>query len=649
MAPPPERSLFFQENLAYLKQAYPKIAAELSRCQVDPDRLVAVGEDDWDLMRIDGSYLYGCGAKAFAAAQAERFWADVEPSRLSQSPPVDLSTDRLANDCVTGCLRLAVDEGVQFFGRRCDNSAATIVVYGVGLGQHLTDLVSRSECDSVLLIEPEADLFYFSLFTFDWRVFVETVRGRGGDVGILLSWPPGDAAFTIMSWLNNRYPSLIDGTLFYMHYESDALSSTDREFRTKYAAQAALGWGFVEDELKMIENSVRNLREFEGYLFRKGAPATDVPAFIVGSGPSFDQSVETIKEFRDRALLISCGTALETLLAHGITPDIHTALENVPEAYDVLARCAKSHDIRGIVMIGSTTIDPRIPSLFDTMILVNRGGVSSFPLFFLGDDTILRNITPMVSNLALAFAREAGCRRIFLFGIDLGTRDTAAHHSKESPYMRGQLEYRFKNIYDLEGNFGGSVRANYVYVWSKSVMEEEIAKFGQDVDFFNCSDGARIEGTVPLRPDEVRIEVNPGARDRFKETLLAHFSRFDRATFERQWKRANLQQSVDDFRDRLLGPFDEHDDGYVSTMRLLRRLTSLVSTPDPWTRTAEEMLFRGTLCLSMGCLYFYLARTGTMRDRNLMSALASEALRSLIDRAHECIVEKISELEKTGG
>ena len=630
--------------MAFLKRTFPGIENEFSQCKFDPDRFIDMGEGDWDLTRNDGSHLYGCGAKTYAAEQLDRFWTDIEQSRFTLPPPKDLSADRWANDCVTACLRSAVDEGVQFFERRCDNSTATVVVYGVGLGQHLTDLASRSECEKAILIEPEVDLFYFSLFTFDWRTFVETMHARGGEVLILLSTPPGDAAYAIMASLNNRTPSFVDGTLFYSHYESSALNSTDREFHAKYAGQVALGLGFVEDELTMIENSARNLKGFDGYMFRQGNPATDLPAFIVGSGPSVDQSVETIKEYRDRALIFSCGTALEMLLANGIAPDIHTNLENVPEAYDVLAKCAENHDIRGIIMFGSTTMDPRIPSLFDTTILFNRGGLSSFPVFFQGDDTIIQNIFPMVSNLALAFAREAGCRRIFLFGTDLGTRDNAVHHSKDSPYMHGELEYAFENVFDVAGNFGGTVRANYVYVWSKSVMELEIAEHGRDVAYFNCSDGARIEGASPLPPSDVRLEAKPGAKDRFKGDLLAHSVRFGRTMFESQWKRANLQQVVDAFSRKLLDSIDESGDGYIPLLRLLRRLNAMVSNPKPWKRSAEEMLFRGTLCLSMRCLYFFLTRTGTPRDRDLMSRFAKEALRSLIDGMHDRIREKIAEL-----
>ena len=79
-------------------------------------------------------------------------------------------------------------------------------------------------------------------------------------------------------------------------------------------------------------------------------------------------------------------------------------------------------------------------------------------------------------------------------------------------------------------------------------------------------------------------------------------------------------------------------------MRLLRRLTRLASTGDTWTRTSEEMLFRGTLCLSMRSIYFFLTRTGNPRDRGILSALVKEGLGALIGRMYAAVRAKYAEL-----
>ena len=634
----------FTKNMTYFRLAFPEVAEILATCRLDPRRLFPVGDDDWDLLLDDLSRLYGCGSREHARAQAEAFWADVEPHRLTYPPPRNLDVDKMANEFVTTCLRQAVEAGVQFYQNRCDNSAANVIVYGVGLGQHLSDLVTRSECESVMLIEPEVDFFFCSLFTFNWGVFVESVRARGGEVAILLAHDPSATAFTIMSWLNNRYPSLIDGTLFYGHYDSEVFGEIRRQFAEVYSIQAIMGLGFVEDELCMINNTVRNLEHFEGPVFRRNAPARQLPAFIVGSGPSLDRSIETVRRYRDRALIISCGTALEVMLQQGVVPDIHTALENVPEAYDSLARCAAGHDIGKIMLIASTTVDPRIPSLFDTTIFFVRGGVASYPLFTLGEDTILHNVAPMVSNLALTFAREAGCRRIHLFGIDLGSPDAAMHHSKDSPYMQGDLDYVAQNKYEMEGNFGGTMLGSFIHVQSRTMKELEISEHGQGVAYFNCSDGVKIKGMLPLRPEDLDLAAISETKDEFKKAMLDHFIRYERTLFERHWSERRLVPALDAFKDRLLAAIDASGDGYIEAVRMLRQVTRIASTQDTWKRPTEELLFRGTLCLAMGVANYLLTRTGNTDDRRRFSAIVKENLRSLVVLAHTVIQFKYEEL-----
>ena len=637
----------FIRNMTYLGQTFPEVAETLAACRFDPRRLFPVGDDDWDLLLDDFSRLYGCGSREHARAQAETFWADVEPHRLSFPPPPSLAIDKMANEFVTTCLRQAVDAGVQFYQKRCDNGAANVVVYGVGLGQHLSGLVTRSECESIVLVEPEVDFFYYSLFTFDWPVFVETVRRGGGDVAIMLGWNAADTAFTIMSWLNNRYPALVDGTLFYSHYASATLDEIHREFVARYVPQLIMGLGDVADELRMIGNSVRNLEDLDGHIFRRGAPATDLPAFIVGAGPSFDQSFETVKRYGERALVISCGTTLEVMLKRGIVPDFHTELENVPAAYDVLARCAGKYDIRKIVLIATTTVDPRIPALFDRTLFFVRSGVSSYPLFQLGEDALLNNAGPMVSNLALSFAREAGCRRIFLFGVDLGIKEEGVHHSKDSPYMRGEIEFRRKEFtFEVPGNFGGTAFADPLFLFAISMKEADIAEFGAGITYFNCSDGSRIQGMQPLRADDVSIEEGTPDKARFKDTLWHHFIRYDRSQFDRQWSQRDVVGAVDGFKDRLLGAVDAGGNGYVEAIRLLRRVGKVASSGDTWKRTTEEMLFRGTLCMAMGAANFFLTRTGNSNDREAFGAIVKENLRSLVMLTHAVIRLEYEKLGK---
>ena len=650
MIPSTDSVALFDRNVSFFRRDSPDIGAVIDDHAVDPGRLIALDEDDWDVIVDGGKRLYSQGARAYSKAHVSAFWSQVERHRLCLAPPhtADLGGDVHANDFMRACLERAVESGVQFFERRCDNSAACVVVFGAGLAQHLPLLVERSECESVIVIEPNADLFLLSLYTFDWQEFIETLRVKGGDARIFLTADPAFAAYSIMGLLNDRYPSLIDGTLFYQHYDSPILEQINREFATSYASQVATGFGFVEDDLNMIINSVRNLENFEGHAFRQGTAAVSLPAFIVGSGPSFDRTVDTVRKYADRVVIISCGTGLRLLLGHGMVPDVHMELENVPAAYDIIARGAKEHDFRKTLLVASTTVDPRIPPLFDDTVFFFRDGPASYPLFNLGEESTARNAHPLVSNLAMSFAREIGCPEIYLFGIDLGTRDTAVHHSKESPYTKGELVYPFENTLQTEANFGGAVFTHVFYLQSKQVKEFEIRESGAGVAYFNCSDGARVEGVAPLKAGDVRIKATGKAKDAIKATLLAGFTPYDNSVFSEQWLNRDVLGALDAFAEQLESPVSRCGADYVEMMRLLRGLTGILCGKASPQRSCEETLFRGSLSTAMASAYFYLTRTGNMLDRNLLASIVKEELQAIIARMKATILEKYAGLGHSG-
>ena len=646
MIPSTESVALFDRNVSFFRLDSPDISEIIDKHPVDPARLIQVGDDDWDVLVEGEKRLYGQGARAYSNAHVDSFWTHIDRQRLCLTPPhtTDISGDAHATEFMRTILERAVESGVQFYERRCDNSAANVVVFGIGLAQHLPLLAKRSECESVIIIEPSADLFLLSLYTFDWRGFIENLRTKDGDARIFLTADTSFAAYSIMGLLNDRYPPLIDGTLFYRHYDSPVLDETNREFATNYASQVATGFGFVEDDLLMITNSVRNLENFEGHTFRQGIAAMTLPAFIVGSGPSFDRTVDTVRKYADRAIIISCGTGLRLLLSHGIVPDVHAELENVPAAYDIIARGATEHDFRKTLLLATTTVDPRIPPMFDDTVFFFRDGPASYPLFNLGENSTVKNAHPLVSNLAMSFAREIGCPEIYLFGVDLGTRDAAVHHSKESPYTKGELVYPFPSTLRTEANFGGTVFSHVFYMQSKRVKEFEIRENGAGVAYFNCSDGARVEGIMPLKAEDVRIGAGDQAKHAVKAALLAAFMPYDNSVFIDQWPNRNVLGALDSFTDRLESTVSRCGTNYVEVMRLLRRLNGILSGKASPERSPEETLFRGSLSTAMATAYFYLARTGNTLDRNLLAMIVKEELQATVAKMSATIVERYAEL-----
>ena len=55
----------------------------------------------------------------------------------------------------------------------------------------------------------------------------------------------------------------------------------------------------------------------------------------------------------------------------------------------------------------------------------------------------------------------------------------------------------------MEANFGGTVKTDPIYNWSREITEELLRRKPEDCIVYNTSDGAKIDGTVPIRIEDI--------------------------------------------------------------------------------------------------------------------------------------------------
>jgi len=185
---------------------------------------------------------------------------------------------------------------------------------------------------------------------------------------------------------------------------------------------------------------------------------TDIPVFIIGSGPSLDYAVEVIRRCAGKAILVSCGTALGALYRAGIKPDIHVEIERTDVVFRTLSELDRKF-LKEIPIVGMNTLYPEVFKLGKRgymFLKPNDTGSALFPSHL----PRLFNSNPTVTAGAISLMAHAGFRRFYLFGVDLGSKEEEKHHSKLSAYYReGSILRSLTPKFDrtLEGNFGGMV------------------------------------------------------------------------------------------------------------------------------------------------------------------------------------------------
>lgn len=260
----------------------------------------------------------------------------------------------------------------------------------------------------------------------------------------------------------------------------------------------------------LIHKSTRNwhktLNFFLNLSIRKNNVFTKTtyscPMIIVGAGPSLDETVDSLKKWKDKALIISTTSSLGTLLQHDIIPDLLVFLEDRHISF--MKDINRHLDItRGIPMV--TYLEAS-----HVMIRHYLGPVA----FVANEDSLggrffsLPNINSgsCVGHVAFHLAEYLKASKIILMGFDLSFTETPASSGREEKvYTNGvndeYLPERNISYVEVPGQDGKWVRTELGMKGFINYFESAIKTC--PVPVYNTSkNGALIKGAKLTTLDE---------------------------------------------------------------------------------------------------------------------------------------------------
>jgi hypothetical protein len=328
-------------------------------------------------------------------------------------------------------------------------------------------------------------------------------------------------------------PYILNSTYFYQSYYNASLNSAISQLREQLQVVISMG-EYFDHAYYGIAHTKEGMRRKIPVLAANPSSKLnyddkEVPIFIVGNGPSLDSSIEAIKEWQGQVIVVSCGTTLQALHRHGITPDFHAEIEQNRSTYDWAVLIGDLDYLKNITLISCNGIHPDTCDLYKDVMIAFKEGESSTvsALNVLGRKNFetLLNAFPTVSNFAIDLFSTIGFTSIYLIGVDLGFVDVKHHHSKSSGYYQedGKETYNYADSANtsliVPGNFRPTVNTKHEFKVSRQVIEQVTSAKPKGQDFYNCSDGAKISGTLPIRPDELLIVATEQQKMQLVEKL----------------------------------------------------------------------------------------------------------------------------------
>ncbi|MEP4891703.1 MAG: 6-hydroxymethylpterin diphosphokinase MptE-like protein [Aliiglaciecola sp.] len=399
------------------------------------------------------------------------------------------------------------------------STVASIIMFGLGVGYQLEHLLTNHKVEKLFICEPNSDFFYASLFAIDWSAIFEKIEKTNARIYLNIGDDGSHLFRDLLSQFHSIGPYILNNTYFYQSYYNSALNSAIGQLREQLQVVISMGEYFDHAYYGIAHTKEGMRRKIPVLTNNPSAKLSyddkEVPIFIVGNGPSLDSSIEAIKEWQDKAIVVSCGTALQALHRNGITPDFHAEIEQNRSTFDWAVVIGDLDYLKKITLISCNGIHPDTCNLYKDVLVAFKEGESSTvsALNVLGWENfgVLQNAFPTVSNFACDLFSQIGFSTIYLLGVDLGFVNVKHHHSKSSGYYKkdGQETYDYSERNNtslvVPGNFRPSVNTKHEFKVSRQIIEQVTNAKPKHQIFYNCSDGAKIQGTIPVETDNLLI------------------------------------------------------------------------------------------------------------------------------------------------
>lgn len=374
---------------------------------------------------------------------------------------------------------------------------------GMGDGRLLREYIKlKEEEDYCIIYEPSWDIFYHMIQTYEFGDLFEDEKciWLVEKINSKYFQDYMDQIMTLENMLNiniyiqNNYeklfPRQIESIMKKIHY---GVQKTECNWTT-----------LIHFKRTLTQNNILNFK----YLCKHcnsfdlaDQLSENIPAIVVGAGPSLDKNIAQLKEAKGKACIIACDTALKPLIREGITPDLFVVVdaEKPLELFE-------DEKIWSVPMVSNINIPYEIMKkhvgkkfLFDNLGItqavlknISKDG-SQFPPI----STI--HTGGSVANDAFSIAKAMGAKNIILIGMDLANTGGKIHASGT---LQQEAEENYNREIWVESIDGDMIptlpQFKHYLKWFEQQIEED-----EDIHVVDATEGgALIHGSEVITLNE---------------------------------------------------------------------------------------------------------------------------------------------------
>jgi len=391
-----------------------------------------------------------------------------------------------------------------------------LVIFGSGLGYHIEILCNRKDFSHYTVIEKDVEIFKRSLYTIDWHG-VLTNLGIDRKITFLIydpSRPEKEFLNSVQGHLTYLFPANSVSTLTYSHAygKNEELYKKLKEKIFDYNIYARVAFERLGPDAQRLMNANENCKQKTPaiHLDQSKIENIDTPIAIVGAGPSLDIYIEILKKHQEKFIIVSCGSALASLMKAGVKPQYHFELEFLNIATDLISHTNNQFDLGDIELLCSYEGNPRYKEYFkETRVFVQAtteivNYISLEYVLFYGGLTCTNGAAALMTRLC--------DNDIYFFGMDFA-HTHGEHHAKDNitnetdlPDNLDEFELVSTELKKDTGLWTKDTKGNDVMTTpalnSARQLIEEMCGNSKN-EYFNCSDGADIKHSEYISKEDL--------------------------------------------------------------------------------------------------------------------------------------------------
>lgn len=378
------------------------------------------------------------------------------------------------------------------------------IFIGVGSGIHIHEIYKKLNPMNILIIEPNIELFRLSLFLIDYSIFTK------GNKELFLSI--GDNRIEryaellefhkIHSYVNYN----IKHHLFHpeYHYILEEIISFFMENNPASFSYSALLQVYYRTLTYMKDKNMF----LKSKLIEENSPLKDKPILLISAGPSLDSKLNWIYENQNKFIIIAVDVIIRKLEKNQIVPDIAVSADPSHLCAKYLTTEDKNYLKKSVIIF----LSQQHPETIDATSHLNTYFSQAMAISRELDYTI---VAPNVGTFSFAIAIALGAKKLYLIGNDAAfNQETGSRYATDSTHTQVEnLDEQIKSniitrkdIIEVKGNLKDKVKTTRDLLNFKTDYEGFI-HISKHIDYeaYNLSDGAYIEGLIPLDNNDIDL------------------------------------------------------------------------------------------------------------------------------------------------